>query len=113
MQTGAWSPKGVTFSISAPTSSPPAGVQATFFNDAPPQATCVFRLRNPSLSNDVRFGYGNSAAEAQTNAAALPSKSVSVGPGQVEYVQANAGTYWSALALTATTAAEVQPGDIS
>jgi len=111
MQPGAFTPLGQTINISAPTAAPPVGVQVPQFSgDPPPQADCVFRIRNTSLSNDIRAGYGPTSALAQTNAAALPSTSVGLGPGQVEYVAANGNTYWSALALTATTNVEVTPG---
>lgn len=113
MQTGAFVPRGNTIAISAPTAAPPVGVQAPVFSGDQAQSQMVFRLRNPSLSNDAYFGYGGTAAEAQTNAAAPPAKCVTVGPGQVEYIEANAGTYWSALAVGATISVHVTPGDIA
>jgi hypothetical protein len=105
----AFKPGAATIAISAPTVTPAAGVQLA----GPNAGDVAVLVYNPG-PNLVWFAYGNTAAGAQANAVApvpgTPQPAQACGPGSYQTFTFAAGTYFAALAVTATQLIYITPG---
>lgn len=97
----AFRPGGKTLAISAPTSSPPAGVQL----DGSNAGDISVWIYNPG-ANLVWLGFGSSATDATANAVApvagTPQYAIAIPSGFNRALTFSAKTYFSPLAVTST-----------
>lgn len=105
----AFKPGGRTVAISAPTSAPVVGVQLP----GPDAGDVAILAYNPG-PNLVWLAYGNTAADAQTNAVApvagTPQYVVALPPLAQETYTFNAKTFYSTLAITGVQLVYLTPG---
>lgn len=101
----AFTPLGKTIVVAATTSAP-TGIQAPVYAKFDPQNAGQYRFINAGTVT-VFLGTGTSAAEATSNAVApvagTPSEAIVLVPGAVEILRFNKDTYFSGLAVSATT----------
>lgn len=105
----AFRPGAKTLAINAPTVTPPTGVQLAGANAG--DITVLVYNPGPNL---VWLAYGNTAADAQTNAVApivgTPQYALACGPGSYQPFTFSAKTFFSALAVTAEQLIYITPG---